>query len=80
MRPGGRLLVVSRPASINTQAEQKGWAREDDGYWSSAARGMFQKGYSLDDLASLVSLLPCAAVRAPAWGGDLAAVVATKGG
>lgn len=44
---GGTLLVVARsPAEIDGHAQKSNWTRHNDGYWSSSAKGTFQKGIS----------------------------------
>jgi len=54
VRPGGRLLVVTRsPRDVDHRAEAASWARHHDGYWSHEARGTFQRGVSVEEIAAL---------------------------
>lgn len=53
-RPGGSLLVVTRsPADIDSRAACASWPSHQDGYWSSEARGTFQKGISTEEIIAL---------------------------
>jgi hypothetical protein len=53
-RPGGSLLVVTRsPADIDPRAASANWPSHQDGYWSSEARGTFQKGISTEEIIAL---------------------------
>lgn len=54
MRPGGFLFVVTRsPADIDPRAASGNWPSHQDGYWSSEARGTFQKGISTEEIIAL---------------------------
>lgn len=54
VRPGGRMLVVTRsPADIAPRANNGGWKAHHDGYWSSEAKGTFQKGISAMEIIDL---------------------------
>ncbi|MGH3865596.1 MAG: methyltransferase domain-containing protein [Pseudonocardiaceae bacterium] len=54
VRPGGYLLVVTRsPADIDPRAASANWSSHQDGYWSSAAKGTFQKGICTEEIISL---------------------------
>lgn len=54
VRPGGSLFVVTRsPADINPKAVSANWPSYQDGYWSSQAKGTFQKGVSTEEIIIL---------------------------
>lgn len=54
LRPGGSLFVVTRsPADIDPRATSANWPSHQDGYWSSKARGTFQKGISTEEIIAL---------------------------
>jgi len=54
----GRVVVATRsPESIVSEAESKSWPKHNDGYWSSEARGTFQKGIGLDEIDRLANFL-----------------------
>jgi len=54
VRPGGRMLVVTRsPADIESSAKVGRWNASHDGYWSSEAKGTFQKGISAQEIIDL---------------------------
>jgi SAM-dependent methyltransferase len=54
VRPAGRLLVVTRsPGDIDPRAASAGWPAHHDGFWSSEAKGTFQKGVSTDEILAL---------------------------
>ncbi|MGH3702652.1 MAG: methyltransferase domain-containing protein [Pseudonocardiaceae bacterium] len=54
VRPGGFLFVVTRsPADIAPRAATANWPSHQDGYWSSKARGTFQKGISTEEIIAL---------------------------
>ncbi len=54
VRPGGFLFVVTRsPADIDPRAASANWPSHQDGYWSSEARGTFQKGISTEEIIAL---------------------------
>jgi exonuclease III/SAM-dependent methyltransferase len=56
VRPGGRLLVVTRsPGDIEPRAASAGWSAHHDGYWSSESKGTFQKGVTNDEILALGS-------------------------
>jgi hypothetical protein len=65
MRPGGHLFVVTRsPADIDPRAASANWPTHHDGYWSSEAKGTFQKGISTEEIVALgrrAGLRPAAA-------------------
>ncbi|MGQ0773094.1 MAG: endonuclease/exonuclease/phosphatase family protein [Pseudonocardiales bacterium] len=53
-RPGAHLLVVTRsPTDIDPRAASANWPPHQDGYWSSQARGTFQKGISTEEIIAL---------------------------
>jgi SAM-dependent methyltransferase len=53
-RPGGHLLVVTRsPADIDRRAASANWPAHHDGYWSSEAKGTFQKGIATEEIVAL---------------------------
>lgn len=55
-RPGGFLFVVTRsPADIDPRAASSNWRSYQDGYWSSEAKGTFQKGISTQEIITLGS-------------------------
>jgi hypothetical protein len=57
LRPGGHLLAVTRsPADIQTRAAASDWPTHHDGYWSSEAKGTFQKGISSEEIIALARL------------------------
>ena len=54
VRPGGRMLVITRsPADIEPRAKTGGWKAHHDGYWSSGAKGTFQKGIIAKEIIDL---------------------------
>ncbi|KAB1925827.1 methyltransferase domain-containing protein [Micromonospora noduli] len=54
IKPDGYLLAVARsPAEIDTRAAAANWPVHHDGYWSSAAKGTFQKGVSVEEIIAL---------------------------
>ncbi len=54
VRPGGHLFVVTRsPADIEPRAASANWPSQQDGYWSSEARGTFQRGISTEEIIAL---------------------------
>jgi hypothetical protein len=63
-RPGGHLFVVTRsPADIDPRAASANWPAHHDGYWSSEAKGTFQKGIPTEEIVALgrrVGLRPAA--------------------
>lgn len=53
-RPGGHLFVVTRsPADIDPRATSANWPAHHDGYWSSEAKGTFQKGIPTEEIVAL---------------------------
>ncbi|MDQ1527918.1 MAG: hypothetical protein QOG18_2531 [Microbacteriaceae bacterium] len=53
-RPGGCLFVVTRsPADIDAKAASVNWPSHQDGYWSSEAKGTFQKGICTEEIIAL---------------------------
>lgn len=61
VHPGGHLFVVTRsPGDINPRAVAANWPAHHDGYWSSEAKGTFQKGLSTEEI---VALGRCAGLR-----------------
>jgi Methyltransferase domain/Endonuclease/Exonuclease/phosphatase family len=51
---GGRMLVVCRsPKAIEKHARRGQWPQHNDGYWSSASKGTFQRGISTEELMVL---------------------------
>ena len=64
VRPGGHLFVVTRsPADIDPRAAAANWPAHHDGYWSSEAKGTFQKGIPTEEILALsrrAGLLPAA--------------------
>jgi SAM-dependent methyltransferase len=54
LAPDGVLLVVTRSAGeIENRARIGGWDRHNDGYWSSRAKGTFQRGLDRQDILDL---------------------------
>lgn len=54
VRPGGSLFVVTRsPTDIDLKAASANWPSHQDGYWSSEAKGTFQKGISTEEIIAL---------------------------
>ncbi|MFD6612922.1 methyltransferase domain-containing protein [Micromonospora chalcea] len=54
IKPNGYLLVVTRsPAEIDARAAAAHWPVHHDGYWSSSAKGTFQKGVSAEEIIAL---------------------------
>ncbi|MEO7193312.1 MAG: methyltransferase domain-containing protein [Pseudonocardiaceae bacterium] len=54
VRPGGCLYVVTRsPADIDPRAASAKWPSHQDGYWSSEAKGTFQKGICTEEIIAL---------------------------
>jgi hypothetical protein len=54
VRPGGYLFVVTRsPADIDAKAAAANWPSHQDGYWSSEAKGTFQKGICTEEIIAL---------------------------
>lgn len=54
VRPGGHLFVVTRsPADIEPRAASANWPVHHDGYWSSEAKGTFQKGIPSQEIIAL---------------------------
>ncbi|MFC8851144.1 MULTISPECIES: methyltransferase domain-containing protein [unclassified Micromonospora] len=54
VRPGGHLFVVTRsPADIDPRAISANWRTHHDGYWSSEAKGTFQKGIPTEEIIAL---------------------------
>jgi SAM-dependent methyltransferase len=54
LKPHGHLLVVVRsPADIAPRAASAAWAFHHDGYWSSPAKGTFQKGITAAEIIAL---------------------------
>ena len=54
LRPGGHMLVVTRsPHDIEARAARAGWARHNDGYWSSKRKQTFQRGISEGEIERL---------------------------
>jgi hypothetical protein len=54
VRPAGCLFVVTRsPIDIDPRAASADWPSHHDGYWSSAAKGTFQKGISTEEIITL---------------------------
>ncbi|MGH3755944.1 MAG: methyltransferase domain-containing protein, partial [Pseudonocardiaceae bacterium] len=54
MRPGGRLLVVTRsPHDIDRRAAVASWTPYHDGYWSSEGKRTFQRGIRAEEIAVL---------------------------
>lgn len=54
VRPGGHLFVVTRsPADIDPRAAATNWPAHHDGYWSSEAKGTFQKGIPAEEIIAL---------------------------
>jgi hypothetical protein len=54
VRPGGHLFVVTRsPADIDPRAASMNWPAHHDGYWSSEAKGTFQKGVPTEEIVAL---------------------------
>ncbi|MEV0944033.1 methyltransferase domain-containing protein [Micromonospora wenchangensis] len=54
VRPGGHLFVVTRsPADIDPRAIPANWRTHHDGYWSSEAKGTFQKGIPTEEIIAL---------------------------
>lgn len=78
--PGGVLLVTSRTRALDYDAEAKSWPSVDDGHWSNEARGMFQKGHSVDELLTLCAGLDEAWLHAPRFGAtkDFSAIVVRR--
>ncbi len=53
-RPGGYLFIVTRsPADIDARAISANWRAHHDGYWSSEAKGTFQKGIPTEEIIAL---------------------------
>lgn len=53
-RPSGHLFVVTRsPADIDPRAAAANWPTHHDGYWSSQAKGTFQKGIPPEEIVAL---------------------------
>jgi SAM-dependent methyltransferase len=54
VRPGGHLFVVTRsPTDVDPRAASANWPAHHDGYWSSEAKGTFQKGIPAEEIIVL---------------------------
>ncbi|WP_329447860.1 methyltransferase domain-containing protein [Streptomyces sp. NBC_01426] len=54
VRPGGRVVVVTRsPEEITKAAAGGSWTAHHDGYWSSEGKGTFQRGISAAETTAL---------------------------
>jgi exonuclease III len=54
VRPDGYLFVVTRsPVDIDPRASAANWPAHHDGYWSSEAKGTFQKGIPTEEIVVL---------------------------
>lgn len=78
LKPRGYLLVVVRsPADIEPRAASAAWPSHHDGYWSSTAKGTFQKGIVAEEIIALAwhaGLVPVeeAHLRSPSAGAEQA--------
>ncbi|MER5582232.1 methyltransferase domain-containing protein [Streptomyces asoensis] len=53
-RSGGTIVVVTRsPDEITKAAADGGWSVHHDGFWSSRAKGTFQRGIAKDEITAL---------------------------
>ncbi|MEU9706782.1 methyltransferase domain-containing protein [Streptomyces sp. NPDC047981] len=53
-RPGGHVVVVTRsPEEITKAAADGGWSVHHDGFWSSQAKGTFQRGITPGEITAL---------------------------
>ncbi|MEU8445511.1 methyltransferase domain-containing protein [Streptomyces microflavus] len=53
-RPGGHVVVVTRsPEEITKAAAGGGWSVHHDGFWSSQAKGTFQRGITEGEITAL---------------------------
>ncbi|MET7778105.1 methyltransferase domain-containing protein [Streptomyces mirabilis] len=53
-RPGGHVVVVTRsPEEITKAAADGGWSVHHDGFWSSQAKGTFQRGIAPGEITAL---------------------------
>ncbi|MEU6219073.1 methyltransferase domain-containing protein [Streptomyces sp. NPDC047022] len=53
-RPGGHVVVVTRsPEEITKAAADGGWSVHHDGFWSSHAKGTFQRGITPGEITAL---------------------------
>ncbi|MGI5441435.1 methyltransferase domain-containing protein [Streptomyces shenzhenensis] len=53
-RPGGHVVVVTRsPEEITKAAADGGWSIHHDGFWSSQAKGTFQRGITPGEITAL---------------------------
>jgi len=53
-RFGGHVVVVTRsPEEINKAAADGGWSVHQDGFWSSQAKGTFQRGITPGEITAL---------------------------
>ncbi|MET9109694.1 endonuclease/exonuclease/phosphatase family protein [Streptomyces zhihengii] len=54
IRPGGHVVVVTRsPEEINKAAVDGRWSAHHDGFWSSQAKGTFQRGITPGEITAL---------------------------
>ncbi|MCX5078666.1 methyltransferase domain-containing protein [Streptomyces sp. NBC_00513] len=54
VRPGGRVVIVTRsPEEITKAAAGGSWTAHHDGYWSSEGKGTFQRGISAAETTAL---------------------------
>jgi hypothetical protein len=54
LRQGGHMLIVTRaPKDVEARAARAGWARHNDGYWSSDRKKTFQRGISEAEIERL---------------------------
>ncbi|MGW2077121.1 hypothetical protein ACWCOW_09385 [Streptomyces sp. NPDC001939] len=53
-RPRGHVVVVTRsPEEITKPAADSGWSVHHDGFWSSQAKGTFQRGINPGEITAL---------------------------